>query len=60
MRGTISECLASLQKVQYVAIAIPESQKLSEPYSLGCNTDGQLALSPSAPPPNSHSSQLKQ
>lgn len=36
-------------KVQNVAIAIPESQKLSEPYSLGRNADRQPALSPSAP-----------
>lgn len=41
--------LCKFTKVQHVDKAIPESQKLPEPYNLGCNADRQLSLTPSDP-----------
>lgn len=53
MRGTISECLSSVQRCSMSPLLFLKAKNLSEPYSLGCNADRRaafsLSLSPSAP-----------
>lgn len=62
MRGTISECLSSVQRCSMSPLLFLKAKNLSEPYSLGCNADRRAAFSLSLSlllPHNSHSSQLK-
>lgn len=60
MRGTISECLSSVQRCSMSPLLFLKAKNLSEPYSLGCNADRRAAFSLSLLlPHNSHSSQLK-
>lgn len=45
MRGTISECLSSVQRCSMSPLLFLKAKNLSEPYSLGCNADRRAAFS---------------